>query len=134
MSKELYFNCCLSHFIVSDVSGFLIRRQNRPDILSAGEEVSFIFIYKFIQYSTIKLPDLYFTDIRSLFHPTNQTTFSTQRQACLLTSITSPFVVRFSCGFVRLIRLFPEINYLFHSFCCNSLLTGSKWTVSVGLR
>ena len=25
--------------IVSDVSGFLIRRQNRPDILSAGEEV-----------------------------------------------------------------------------------------------
>ena len=39
MSKELYFNYYLSHFIVSDVSGFLIRRQNRPDILSAGEEV-----------------------------------------------------------------------------------------------
>ena len=37
--KEFYFNCYLSHFIVSDVSGFLIRRQNRPDILSAGEEV-----------------------------------------------------------------------------------------------
>ena len=40
MSKELYFNCYLSHFIVSDVSGFLIRRQNRPNILSAGEEVN----------------------------------------------------------------------------------------------
>ena len=31
---------CYFHFIVSDVSGFLIRRQNRPDILSAGEEVN----------------------------------------------------------------------------------------------
>ena len=35
----MYFNYYLSHVIVSDVSGFLIRRQNRPDILSAGEEV-----------------------------------------------------------------------------------------------
>ena len=36
--KELYFKSYLDHFIVSDVSGFLICRQNRPDILSAGEE------------------------------------------------------------------------------------------------
>ena len=38
MLKELYFNCYLSHFIVSDVSGFLIRRQNRPAFF-ANEEV-----------------------------------------------------------------------------------------------
>ena len=41
----MYFNCYLSHFIVSDVSGFLIRRQNRPDILSAGEEVYFFYFF-----------------------------------------------------------------------------------------
>ena len=29
-------------YIVSDVSGYLIRRQNRPDILSAGEEVTIL--------------------------------------------------------------------------------------------
>ena len=42
----MYFNCYLSHFIVSDVSGFLMRRQNRPDILSAGEEVLLLWYTK----------------------------------------------------------------------------------------
>ena len=47
----------LSHFIVSDVSEFLIRRQNRPDILSAGEEVVIkdIFQLTSINYSHMKL-------------------------------------------------------------------------------
>ena len=40
--KELYFNCYFGQMFVSDVSGFLIRRQNRLDILSAGEEVHFM--------------------------------------------------------------------------------------------
>ena len=39
VKRVVLANCYLSHFIVSDVYGFLIRRQNRPDILSAGEEV-----------------------------------------------------------------------------------------------
>ena len=43
----------LSHFIVSDVSGFLIRRQNRPDILSAGEEV-LIFALNIARFSASK--------------------------------------------------------------------------------
>ena len=35
----MYFNYYLCHIIVSDVSYFFIRRQSRPDILSAGEVV-----------------------------------------------------------------------------------------------
>ena len=37
--REKDFHWNLLTTTVSDVSGFLIRRQNRPDILSAGEEV-----------------------------------------------------------------------------------------------
>ena len=57
----MYFNCYLSHFIVSDVSEFLFRRQNRPDILSAGEEVLRSRLVRFMDVfrSNLKNPKIH---------------------------------------------------------------------------